>query len=99
MNASAMCGRDPTARSICLPTIRPDAFCVLRRRNDLLPLVKHKERAGSDQRESESLAESDRLTQIEIRECGKHREGDHFLQGLELSGAVHRIAVAIGGHR
>src|SRR5262245_24311360 len=127
MNASGTSGKAQTERFTCLRTIRPAAFCALRRQSDDAlasswpglsrpfttficggmtearrrpsPLVKYKKCPCSDQREPEPLAECDWLAQVEIRECGKHSEGDHFLQGLELSGVVHLIAVTIGGHR
>ena len=63
------------------------------------PFVKHEEGAGRDQCKAETLAQRDRLAQIEERENGEHREGDHLLHRLELGRGVHGAAEAIGRHR
>src|SRR5262249_61019681 len=84
--------------SICSPTAHPDASCASPRRNDSWKLssrFEDEECAGGNQRETEALAESDRLLQIKIREPGEHHERDHLMHRFQLCWVIDRAAVAI----
>src|ERR1700676_837619 len=76
--------------------IANNSFAPVENRGSSDRRTENEERPRGDQRKADDVVPGDRLVEVDDRKSGEHRERDHFLNGLELGGRVHRAAPTIG---